>query len=87
MEEESSSEDESESRPPSRQLNSKVSKTVSGHGAKNGSNQPLPLPPTLDKVVIKKGYDPKQGYCFNINITLCLTPLVFKQYYTRPWSF
>lgn len=64
MEEESSSEDESESRPPSRQSNTKVSRVVTGQGAKDGSNQPLPLPPTLDKVLIKKGYDPKQGSFF-----------------------
>lgn len=63
MEEESSSEDESDrlTRPPSRQLNPKLPKVLPTLGSKDGTLQPLPLPPTLDKVVIKKGYDPKQG--------------------------
>lgn len=59
MEEESSSEDEESHRPPSRTLGTKVTTKVIG--SKDIAAQPVPLPPTLDKVVIKKGYDPKQG--------------------------
>jgi splicing factor 3A subunit 1 len=60
--EEESSEEEDESPTP-------VSVASSGTGKKAGSvpmpprevQQPPPLPPTPDKVVVKKGYDPKQG--------------------------
>lgn len=29
-------------------------------------HQPPPLPPTPDKVVVKKGYDPKQGWSLHV---------------------
>lgn len=61
MEEDSSSEDESEKpiRQQSHQITTKISKTQTL--VKDITSQPVPIPPTLDKVVIKKGYDPKQG--------------------------
>jgi hypothetical protein len=57
--EEESSEEEDESAPP----------VLAGSGKKatpvpmppREVQQPPPLPPTPDKVVVKKGYDPKQG--------------------------
>ncbi|KAL0271797.1 UNVERIFIED_CONTAM: hypothetical protein PYX00_008785 [Menopon gallinae] len=60
MEEDSSSDDETDKsvRPPSHQMTAKISKTQTS--IKDITSQPVPIPPTLDKVVIKKGYDPKQ---------------------------
>jgi hypothetical protein len=60
--EEESSEEEDESPTP-------VPAASSGTGKKAAPvsmqprevQQPPPLPPTPDKVVVKKGYDPKQG--------------------------
>lgn len=65
MEEDSSSEDENDRpmRPPSRQPISKMPRPPPPpHISKDGSAvQPMPMPPSLDKVLVKKGYDPKIG--------------------------
>lgn len=63
MEEDSSSEDESDRplRPPSRQPMKSLKAPPPPKISHDGVNQPVPIPPTLDKVIIKKGYDPKQA--------------------------
>ncbi|KAL1132268.1 hypothetical protein AAG570_010225, partial [Ranatra chinensis] len=53
MEEESSSEDE--------EMGGMGAGQEVGGGAKRQSLQPPPLPPAPDKVIVKKGYNPKQG--------------------------
>lgn len=62
MEEDSSSDDEESnrpSRPTSRQPGRQPK--LPGSSAPPPPPQPLPLPPSADKVLVKKGYDPKQG--------------------------
>lgn len=75
MEEESSDEESSISTPmPPRKM---VPPSISGNRPlipaprKEPLQQPPPLPPIPEKVLVKKGYDPKQGMMPFLNPLCC----------------
>lgn len=73
MEEESSTSEEEDDEPsrPIRPASRQYGRQPKPPGSAPMS-QPLPMPPSADKVVVKKGYDPKQGL-FYLSVLVIIT--------------